>query len=74
MRLACLLVTDLRANVDMYLHSYLKGAPVTIVCRSPSRARPTGHVPRWDGATNVIATDLRAVLSGVFMPPSHDWH
>ncbi len=34
----------------------------------------TGHVSRWDGTTNVIATDLRAVPSGVSMPPSHDWH
>ena len=34
----------------------------------------TGRVSRWDGTTNVIATDLRAVRSGVAMPPSHDWH
>ncbi len=34
----------------------------------------TGHVSRWDGTTNVIAADLRAVPSGVSMPPSHDWH
>ena len=34
----------------------------------------TGRVTRWDGTTNVIATDLRAVRSGVTMPPSHDWH
>ena len=34
----------------------------------------TGRVSRWDGTTNVIATDLRAVPSGVSMPPSHDWH
>ncbi len=34
----------------------------------------TGHVSRWDGTTNVIATELRAVPSGVYMPPSHDWH
>ena len=33
----------------------------------------TGRVSRWDGTTNVIATDLRAVPSGVSMPPSHDW-
>ena len=33
-----------------------------------------GRVSRWDGTTNVIATDLRAVPSGVSMPPSHDWH
>ena len=34
----------------------------------------TGRVSRWDGTTNIIATDLRAVPSGVSMPPSHDWH
>ena len=34
----------------------------------------TGRVSRWDGTTNVIATELRAVRSGVAMPPSHDWH
>ena len=34
----------------------------------------TGRVSRWDGTTNVIATDLRAISSGVSMPPSHDWH
>ena len=33
----------------------------------------TGRVSRWDGTTNVIATDLRAVPFGVAMPPSHDW-
>ena len=34
----------------------------------------TGRVSRWDGTTNVIATDVRAVRSGVVMPASHDWH
>ena len=34
----------------------------------------TGRVSRWDGTTNVIATALRAVRSGVTMPRSHDWH
>ena len=34
----------------------------------------TGRVSRWDGTTNVIATDLRTVRSGVTMPASHDWH
>ena len=33
-----------------------------------------GRVSRWDGTTNVIATGLRAVPSGVAMPASHDWH
>ena len=32
-----------------------------------------GEVSRWDGTTNVIVSDLRAVSSGVSMPPSHDW-
>ena len=34
----------------------------------------TGRVSRWDGTVNVIATDVRAIDSGVTMPPSHDWH
>ena len=34
----------------------------------------TGRVSRWDGTTNVIATDLRAIQSSVAMPASHDWH
>ena len=34
----------------------------------------TGRVSRWDGTTNVIATDLCAVRSVVTMPASHDWH
>ena len=33
----------------------------------------TGRVSRWDGTTNVIARDVRAVRSGVTMPASHDW-
>ena len=33
----------------------------------------TGRESIRDGTTNVIATNLRAVPSGVFMPPSHDW-
>ena len=32
----------------------------------------TGRVSKWDGTTNVIATRLRAVRSGVTMPPAHD--
>ncbi len=34
----------------------------------------TGYISRWDGMTNVIATDVKAIQSGVAMPPSHDWH
>ena len=32
-----------------------------------------GVVSRWDGTTNVIVSDLRAIRSGVTMPPAHDW-
>ncbi|WP_420618896.1 DNA polymerase III subunit alpha [Candidatus Poriferisocius sp.] len=34
----------------------------------------TGRISTWDGTVNVIATDVRAIDSGVAMPPSHDWH
>ncbi len=33
----------------------------------------SGRVSRWDGTTNIIAADVRAVGSGVTMPASHDW-
>ena len=33
-----------------------------------------GRISRWDGTTNIIATDLRAIRTDVAMPPSHDWH
>ena len=33
----------------------------------------TGRVSRWDGTTNVIATDIRVIRSGVIMPSSHDY-
>ena len=32
-----------------------------------------GVVSRWDGTTNIIVSDLRAVPSSVPMPRSHDW-
>ena len=32
-----------------------------------------GAVSRWDGTTNVIASDVQAVPSAVRMPQSHDW-
>ena len=35
--------------------------------------RHAAEVPETDGTTNVIATDLRAVQTGVAMPASHDW-
>ena len=32
-----------------------------------------GRVSRWDGTTNVIVSEVRAVLSGMPMPAAHDW-
>ena len=54
MRVACLLVTHLGAKVEMYRHSHLKDAPVVIVDRSPSRARPL-VVDRFRSALGVTA-------------------
>ncbi|MCE2458219.1 MAG: hypothetical protein J4G14_10445, partial [Dehalococcoidia bacterium] len=34
----------------------------------------SGVVSKWDDTTNVIASDVRPVQSGVHMPRSHDWH
>ena len=34
----------------------------------------SGVVSRWDGTTNIMASDVTAVRSGVHMPRSHDWH
>ena len=33
----------------------------------------TGEVSRYDGTTNIIVTAVRAVPTGVALPPSHDW-
>ena len=33
-----------------------------------------GRVSRWDGTTNVVVSEVRAVLSGIPMPTAHDWH
>ena len=33
-----------------------------------------GVVSQWDGTTNVIVSEVRAVLSGIPMPTAHDWH
>ncbi len=33
----------------------------------------TGEVSRWDGATNVIVSAVRALDAAVPMPASHDW-
>ncbi|MXY97356.1 MAG: hypothetical protein F4Z29_06305, partial [Gemmatimonadetes bacterium] len=32
-----------------------------------------GVVSRWDGTTNVIVSDVKALRLGVTMPPAHDW-
>ncbi len=52
------------ADVFARRHRELRSQVITV----------TGRVSTWDGTVNVIATDLRAVHSGVIMPPSHDWH
>ena len=33
-----------------------------------------GVVSRWDGTTNIVASELRRVNVGVSMPDGHDWH
>ena len=40
MRVACVLVTHLRAKVEMQKHPHLKNSPVLIVDRDPTRKRP----------------------------------
>ena len=40
MRVACVLVTHLRARVEMYRHPHLKDAPVVIVDRGTSDGMP----------------------------------
>ena len=52
------------ADVFARRHRELRSQVITV----------TGRISTWDGTVNVIATDLRAVDSGVAMPPSHDWH
>ena len=32
-----------------------------------------GEVSRWDGISNTIVSEVRALHSGVRMPRSHDW-
>ena len=32
-----------------------------------------GVVSRWDGTTNIIASEIHAVPTDVLMPPAHDW-
>ena len=33
-----------------------------------------GEISRWDGTSNTIVSEVRALRSGVRMPRSHDWH
>ena len=33
-----------------------------------------GVVSRWDGTTNIIASEIRAINTDVPMPNAHDWH
>ncbi|MCY4576688.1 MAG: DNA polymerase III subunit alpha [Chloroflexi bacterium] len=33
-----------------------------------------GIVSRWDGTTNIIASEIRAINTDVPMPNAHDWH
>ena len=33
-----------------------------------------GIVSRWDGTTNIIAAEIRAINTDVPMPNAHDWH
>ncbi len=54
MRVACVLVTHLRAKVEMCRHPHLEDSPVLIVDRDPSRARPV-VVDRFQSASGVVA-------------------
>ena len=51
MRVACVLVTHLRAKVEMYRHPHLKDMPVVIVDRGTSGTRPlvVDHFPKTTG-------------------------
>ena len=51
MRVACVLVTHLRAKVEMYRHSHLKDVPVVIVDRGIKVTRPlvVDHLPKASG-------------------------
>ena len=63
MRVACVLVTHLRAKVEMSRQPHLKDRPVLIVDRNASRARPL-VVDRFRAASGVTAgMTLEAALS-----------
>ena len=54
MRVACALVTHLRAKVEMCRHPHLEDSPVLIVDRDPSRTRPV-VVDRFRSVSGVVA-------------------
>ena len=54
MRVACVLVTHLRAKVEMSRQPHLKDTPALIVDRDASRARPL-VVDRFPGASEAAA-------------------
>ena len=33
----------------------------------------TGEISRWDGTSNTIVSEVRALRSGVRMPEAHNW-
>ena len=33
----------------------------------------TGEISRWDGTSNTIVSEVRALRSGVMMPEAHNW-
>ena len=52
MRVACVLITHLRAKVEMRRHTHLKDSPVIIIDRDPSRSMPlvVDRFPEASGA------------------------
>ena len=53
MRVACVLLTHLRAKVEVRRHPHLEDSPVVIVDRDPSTARPL-VVDRFPAASGVV--------------------
>ena len=54
MKVACVLLTHLRAKVEIRRHPHLKDNPVVIVDRDPSSGRPL-VVDQFPGASGVVA-------------------
>ena len=54
MKVACILLTHLRAKVEMRRHPHLKDNPILIVDRDPSSGRPL-VVDQFPGASGVVA-------------------